>query len=111
MATAAARAAITPSPTSHRRSDLKSSTASGSSCGGTGVLIPLPGPSSPEPGQATPTIPVMATEAYRTRLDPAVFRLPVDKIREGYYTDAYFNFTKQLLEEQGLHPNVTMQVF
>jgi nicotinate phosphoribosyltransferase len=53
----------------------------------------------------------MATEAYRTRLDPGVFRLPVEKIREGYYTDAYFNFTKQLLEEQGRHPNVTMQVF
>jgi len=54
----------------------------------------------------------MATEAQpRTRLDPEVFRLPVDKIREGYYTDAYFNFTKQLLEEQGRHPRVTMQVF
>jgi nicotinate phosphoribosyltransferase len=45
------------------------------------------------------------------RLDPDVFRLPVDKIREGYYTDAYFNFTKELLEEQGRHPNVVMQVF
>jgi nicotinate phosphoribosyltransferase len=53
----------------------------------------------------------MATEAYRTRLDPSVFRLPVDKIREGYYTDAYFNNTKRLLEEKGLHPRVTMQVF
>jgi nicotinate phosphoribosyltransferase len=45
------------------------------------------------------------------RLDPSVFRLPVEKIREGYYTDAYFNFTKQLLEEQGRCPRVTMQVF
>src|SRR5918997_2152077 len=53
----------------------------------------------------------MATEAYRTRLDPSVFRLPVDKIREGYYTDAYFNFTKRLLEEEDRHPRVTMQVF
>jgi nicotinate phosphoribosyltransferase len=52
----------------------------------------------------------MATEASRTRLDPSVFRLPVEKIREGYYTDAYFNFTKRLLEEQG-SPRVTMQVF
>ena len=33
-----------------------------------------------------------------TRLDPDVFRLPVEKIRDGYYTDAYFNFTKELLE-------------
>jgi nicotinate phosphoribosyltransferase len=35
----------------------------------------------------------------------------VDKIREGYYTDAYFNFTKRLLQERDLHPRVTMQVF
>jgi nicotinate phosphoribosyltransferase len=53
----------------------------------------------------------MATEAYRTRLDPSVFRLPVERIREGYYSDAYFNFTKQLLEERGQTPRVTMQVF
>ena len=51
------------------------------------------------------------TAPYRTRLHPSVFRLPVEKMREGYYTDAYFNFTKQLLEERGAHPNVTMQVF
>jgi nicotinate phosphoribosyltransferase len=54
----------------------------------------------------------MATEARRrTRLDPAVFRLPVEKIREGWYTDAYFNFTRRLLVEEGRHPHVTMQVF
>jgi nicotinate phosphoribosyltransferase len=53
----------------------------------------------------------MATEAYRTRLDASVFRLPVEKIREGYYTDAYFNHAKRLLEERGRHPRVTMQVF
>src|SRR4051794_27499242 len=53
----------------------------------------------------------MATPATRKRLPPSVFRLPVEKIREGYYTDAYFNFTKELLEESGRHPSVTMQVF
>ena len=53
----------------------------------------------------------MATEATRPRLDPGVFRLPVEKIREGYYTDAYFNFSKELLEAEGRHPTVTMQVF
>ena len=47
----------------------------------------------------------------RTRLDPSVFRLPVERIRAGYYSDAYFNFTKQLLEDLGRHPRVTMQVF
>jgi nicotinate phosphoribosyltransferase len=51
------------------------------------------------------------SQATRTRLDPSVFRLPVERIREGYYTDAYFNFTKQLLDEEGHCPRVTMQVF
>jgi nicotinate phosphoribosyltransferase len=52
----------------------------------------------------------MATETS-TRLDPAVFRLPVERIRSGYYSDAYFVYTKQLLEEDDHHPRVTMQVF
>ena len=47
----------------------------------------------------------------RQRLDPEVFRLPVAKIREGYYTDAYFNHAKRLLEDEGRHPHVVMQVF
>lgn len=50
-------------------------------------------------------------KARRERLDPDVFRLPVDRIREGYYTDAYFNLTKELLEATGRHPRVVMQVF
>jgi nicotinate phosphoribosyltransferase len=45
------------------------------------------------------------------RLDPSVFRLPVEKIREGYYSDAYFNSTKGLLEADDRHPTVLMQVF
>jgi nicotinate phosphoribosyltransferase len=54
----------------------------------------------------------MATETpTRQRLDPSIFRFPVDRIRQGYYSDAYFVYTKQLLEEQGRHPRVTMQVF
>jgi nicotinate phosphoribosyltransferase len=47
----------------------------------------------------------------RTRLDPAIFRLPVDRIRSGYYSDAYFVLTKQLLEAEGDRPHVTLQVF
>ena len=47
----------------------------------------------------------------RTRLEPEIFRLPVDRLRDGYYSDAYFNFTKQLLEERDRHPRVLMQVF
>src|SRR4051794_11589215 len=45
------------------------------------------------------------------RLAPSTFRLPVEKIREGYYSDAYFNLTKALLEADGHHPRVLMQVF
>jgi nicotinate phosphoribosyltransferase len=54
----------------------------------------------------------MATQATtRQRLDPTIFRLPVQRIREGYYSDAYFVYTKQLLEAEEYHPRVTMQVF
>ena len=52
----------------------------------------------------------MATQVS-ARLDPAIFRLPVERIRQGYYSDAYFVYTKQLLESEQLHPRVTMQVF
>jgi nicotinate phosphoribosyltransferase len=47
----------------------------------------------------------------RVRMAPSVFRLPVEKLREGYYSDAYFNLTKSLLEADGHHPRVVMQVF
>lgn len=53
----------------------------------------------------------MASSEVRERLAPSVFRLPVGKIREGYYSDAYFNATKALLEADGHHPRVVMQVF
>ena len=49
--------------------------------------------------------------ATRTRLDPAIFDLPVDKMRAGWYTDAYFNHTRAALLEDGRHPEVVMQVF
>ena len=45
------------------------------------------------------------------RLEPDVFRLPVERIRDGYYSDAYFNLTKSLLEADSHHPRVLMQVF
>ena len=47
----------------------------------------------------------------RKRLDPAVFDLPVEKMRAGWYTDAYFNHTRAALLEDGRHPHVVMQVF
>jgi nicotinate phosphoribosyltransferase len=52
----------------------------------------------------------MATQVS-ARLDPEIFRLPVARIRAGYYSDAYFVYTKQLLEAEDHHPRVTMQVF
>ncbi|MBV8991792.1 MAG: quinolinate phosphoribosyl transferase [Solirubrobacterales bacterium] len=52
----------------------------------------------------------MATEVS-ARIDPAVFRLPVERIRSGYYSDAYFVYTKRLLEQENHHPRVTMQAF
>ena len=49
--------------------------------------------------------------AARERLAPDVFRLPVERIREGYYSDNYFNLTKELLESDEHRPRVVMQVF
>src|SRR3954470_3402412 len=51
------------------------------------------------------------TEQQKRRLPPEIFDLPVDKMREGYYTDAYFNHTRDALIADGRHPRVVMQVF
>ena len=53
----------------------------------------------------------MATRQRTDRLDPEIFELPVEKMREGYYTDAYFNHTRAALLADGRHPRVVMQVF
>jgi nicotinate phosphoribosyltransferase len=54
----------------------------------------------------------MAVETKpRKRLPPEIFDLPVEKMREGYYTDAYFNFARETLLADGRHPRVVMQVF
>jgi nicotinate phosphoribosyltransferase len=47
----------------------------------------------------------------RRRLDPSVFDLPVEKMRAGYYTDAYFNHARAALLQDGRRPTVVMQVF
>jgi nicotinate phosphoribosyltransferase len=47
----------------------------------------------------------------RERLPPETFDLPVDKIKAGYYSDAYFNFARDALLADGRHPHVLMQVF
>jgi nicotinate phosphoribosyltransferase len=53
----------------------------------------------------------MPPEQPRERLPPETFRLPLERLRAGYYSDAYFNQTKQLLEARDRHPHVTVQVF
>jgi nicotinate phosphoribosyltransferase len=53
----------------------------------------------------------MSELGERARLPSEVFDLPVEKMREGYYSDAYFVFTKTTLEADGLRPRVLMQVF
>jgi nicotinate phosphoribosyltransferase len=53
----------------------------------------------------------MAVETQRKRLPPEIFDLPVEKMREGYYSDAYFNHTRAALLADGRHPRVVMQVF
>ncbi len=51
------------------------------------------------------------TRASGERLAPEVFDLPVEKMREGYYTDAYFNHVRSALLADGRRPRVVMQVF
>jgi len=53
----------------------------------------------------------MSARPRRPRLDPHVFELPVEKMREGYYTDAYFNHARSALLADDRHPRVLMQVF
>jgi nicotinate phosphoribosyltransferase len=53
----------------------------------------------------------MQQRTVTRRLPPEIFDLPVEKMREGYYTDAYFNHTRQMLVRDGRRPRVVMQVF
>jgi nicotinate phosphoribosyltransferase len=47
----------------------------------------------------------------RRRLDPAILNLPVEKMRDGYYSDTYFNRARDILAADKHHPRVRMQVF
>ena len=50
-------------------------------------------------------------QTLRTRLPPEIFDLPVEKMRAGWYTDAYFNHARDALLRDGRHPRVVLQVF
>jgi nicotinate phosphoribosyltransferase len=45
------------------------------------------------------------------RLPAEIFDLPVEKMRGGWYTDAYFNHARDTLLADGRRPRVVMQVF
>jgi nicotinate phosphoribosyltransferase len=46
----------------------------------------------------------------RRRIDPALFELPVDRIRAGEFTDVYFNRARAALRAEGRSARVTWQV-
>jgi nicotinate phosphoribosyltransferase len=46
-----------------------------------------------------------------TRLDPQVFKVPIDKIRAGYYSDKYFLRVSQILRKEQYNPHVLYQFF
>ena len=51
------------------------------------------------------------TPPPRPRLDPAIFNLPVEKMRAGYYSDKYFVRARDILLNDDYSPRVTVQVF
>ena len=53
----------------------------------------------------------LSTRTEGRRLPPEIFDLPVEKMRDGYYSDAYFNHTRAALLYDGRRPRVVMQVF
>jgi nicotinate phosphoribosyltransferase len=45
------------------------------------------------------------------RVAPERFQLPIERLRQGYYSDKYFVRTREVLLRSGHDPRVTMQVF
>lgn len=45
------------------------------------------------------------------RLDPRVFKVPIDRIRAGYYSDKYFTRYVEVLKKDDHHPRVLYQYF
>lgn len=46
-----------------------------------------------------------------TRLDPRVFKVPIDKMRSGYYSDKYFTRLVEVLKSAGVNRRVLYQFF
>jgi nicotinate phosphoribosyltransferase len=49
--------------------------------------------------------------AQRPRLDATILNLPIDKMRDGYYSDTYFNRSRDILRADNHQAVVRMQVF
>jgi nicotinate phosphoribosyltransferase len=47
----------------------------------------------------------------KKRLSPDTFVFPAEEIKNGFYSDCYFNRTRDILIAAGRHPRVTMQIF
>lgn len=47
----------------------------------------------------------------KTRLNPSIFKVPIDKIRAGYYTDKYFVRVSEILRKERHNPHVLYQFF
>ncbi|MCQ2381615.1 MAG: quinolinate phosphoribosyl transferase, partial [Acidaminococcaceae bacterium] len=47
----------------------------------------------------------------KNRLPVSHFHFPVEKIKQGYYSDAYFLRTEEILNADNNHPQILMQVF
>ena len=55
--------------------------------------------------------PAVNPRQSKTRLSPELFGLSVEKMRDGYYSDKYFNRTKEIMEKDHHQPRVMMQLF
>jgi len=49
--------------------------------------------------------------AEPTRLAPYVFKVPIEKVRGGYYADKYFTRYVDILRKDNLHQQVVYQIF
>ena len=47
----------------------------------------------------------------KNRLPVETFNFPIEKIKSGYYSDAYFLRTAEILNSDNHHPRVLMQIF
>lgn len=47
----------------------------------------------------------------KNRRDPSTFFMPVDQIKNGFYSDVYFLRTQEILNKSAYHPVVMLQIF